>query len=54
MTRQRAESMDQASSWAVDVAGPPRKLCRSTMATLQPGKLIGFAPFQGVIRGMSV
>ena len=53
MASKRAESTDQASFWAVDPAGPPGKLCRPTMASPQPGRMIGFAPFQGFIRGMS-
>jgi hypothetical protein len=54
MARKRAGSTDQASSWAVNAAGAPGKRCRPTMASPQPGKLIGFALFRGVIRGMSV
>ena len=54
MARKRAESMDQASFWAVNAAGAPGKRCRPTMASPRPGRMIGFAPFQGFIRGMSV
>ena len=53
MARKRAESMDQASFWAVNAAGAPGKRCRPTMASPRPGRMIGFAPFQGFIRGMS-
>jgi predicted O-methyltransferase YrrM len=54
MTRERAKWMDQASFWAVDVAGPPRKLYRPTMASPQPGRMIVFAPVLELIWGMSV
>ena len=53
MTRERAESMDQAPFWAVDVAGPPRQLCRPTMASPESGRMLRFPRFQGFIRGMS-
>ena len=53
MARKRAESMDQASFWAVNAAGAPGKRCRPTMASPRTGRMIGFAPFQGFIRGMS-
>src|SRR5712671_6657343 len=54
MARKRAESMDQRSVWTVDAAGAPRKLRGSPMASPQPGGMLGFAPFRGFIRGMSV
>ena len=53
MASKRAESMDQASFWTVDTAGPPEKLCRSPMASPETGRMIGFAPFHGFIWGMS-
>jgi hypothetical protein len=53
MTRERAKWMDQASFWAVDVAGPLKKLCRPPKASPEPGRMIAFATFQGFIRGMS-
>lgn len=53
MTRGRAKWMDQASFWVVDVAGPPRKLRRPTMASPQPGEMLPLATFHGFIRRMS-
>jgi hypothetical protein len=46
--------MDQTSLWTVDPAGAPRKLRRSPMASVEPGSMLAFAPFQGFIRGISV
>ena len=46
--------MDQSSFWTVDATGPPRKLCRPTMASPEPGGMLRFLRFQGFIRGMSV
>ncbi len=54
MARKRAESMDQASFWAVNAAGAPGKRCRPIMASPRPGRMIGFTPFHGFIRGMPV
>jgi hypothetical protein len=54
MAKKRAESMDQRAVWTVDAAGAPRKLRGSPMASPQPGGMLGFAPFRGFIRGMSV
>ena len=54
MARERAKLMGQTSFWAVDAAGAPGKPHRPLMASPQPGRMIAFAPFQGVIRGMSV
>ena len=53
MARERAKSMDQSSFWTVDATGPPRKLCRPTMASPEPGGMLRFLRFQGFIRGMS-
>ena len=53
MASKKAKSMDQRSFCAVNTAGAPGKLCRPTMASPQPGRMIGFARSQGFIRGMS-
>ncbi len=44
MARKRAESMDQASFWALNAAGAPGKVCRPTMASTQSGAMLDFAP----------
>jgi len=47
MTKKRAGSMDQTSSWTFDAAGAPGKLRRSPMASPEPGRMLAFASFQG-------
>ena len=54
MARKRTESMGQASFWTVDMAGPPGKLGRPTMASPEPDGMLSFATFHGFIWGMSV
>jgi hypothetical protein len=46
--------MDQSSFWTVDAAGAPGKLCRPTMASSEPGRMLAFETFPGFIRGISV
>ena len=53
MTRERAKSMDQTSFWTSGTAEAPGKLRRPPMASPEPGRMLAFAPFQGIIRGMS-
>lgn len=54
MARKRAESMDQASFWALNAAGAPGKVCRPTMASPQSGTMLDLAPVLEFIWGMSV
>jgi len=54
MTRERAEATDQTSFGTMGTAEAPGKLCRPTMAPPEPGRMLRFLRFQGVIRGMSV
>ena len=53
MTRERAKRMDQTSFWTLDPAAAPGKLRGPPMASREPGRMLAFAPFQGLIRGMS-
>lgn len=44
--------MGQTSFWTVDAAGAPGKLRRPPIVSSEPGRMLAFATFQGVIRGM--
>lgn len=49
----RTELMSQASFWTVDMAGPPGKLGRPTMASSQTGGMLTFLMIPASISGMS-
>ena len=51
MTRERAKSMDQRSFGRSFTAEATGKLCRPSMASPEPGRMIAFPPFQGFIPG---
>jgi hypothetical protein len=53
MTKKRAGSMDQTSSWTFDAAGAPGKLRRSPMASPGTWQNASVRIVPGVIRGMS-
>jgi hypothetical protein len=53
MARESARSIDQRSFGTSDTAEATEKLRRPPMAYPEPGRMLAFAPFQGVIRGMS-
>lgn len=53
MARKRAESMDQASFWALNAAGEPEKVCRPTLASTQSGAMLDFSPALEFIWGVS-
>jgi hypothetical protein len=53
MTRERAESIDQRSFGSVDPSGAPESFRRPPVVPLEPGRMLAFAPPQGLIRGMS-
>ena len=54
MARKRAESVDQRSFWALGTADAPENCVGRRFASPETGRMLAFAPFQGVIRGMSV
>jgi hypothetical protein len=47
MTKERAKWMDQASFWTSGTAEASGKLCRSSMASSEPGRMLASASFQG-------
>ena len=55
MARERAKSMDHKVVLEVVHGGKrQRKLCRPTMASSQPGRMLAFPSVQASIWGMSV
>lgn len=53
MASKRTGLMGQASFWTVDMAGPPGKLSRPTMASSQTGGMLTLLMIPASIWGMS-
>ena len=53
MTRESARWMDISSFWTLGTAEAAGESYRPPMASPEPAKLLGFAPFHGFIWGMS-